>query len=139
MKPPVTPKPMPASSPNLPTDHTGKRFGIVYITLTGVIATIIPAAGLWSWVRKSLLYLFKLAPPWLWALPAKNPAQVIPKTNRPAAQDWIPDIADDAPRKVEKTNGEDSSYHSRVSIQGCEVRPRIRNSASERKITSKIL
>ncbi|KAJ9089302.1 hypothetical protein DSO57_1014256 [Entomophthora muscae] len=40
MEPPVTPKPMLASSPNLPTNHTSKLFGIVYITL-------IPAAGLW--------------------------------------------------------------------------------------------
>ncbi|KAJ9083726.1 hypothetical protein DSO57_1031817 [Entomophthora muscae] len=38
MEPPVTPKPMPASSPNLPTNHSSKLFGIVYITLTGVIA-----------------------------------------------------------------------------------------------------
>ncbi|KAJ9063734.1 hypothetical protein DSO57_1037845 [Entomophthora muscae] len=53
---------MPASSSNLPTNHTGKLFGIVYITLTGVIDTIIPAAGPWSWVEKSASYLFKLAP-----------------------------------------------------------------------------
>ncbi|KAJ9066953.1 hypothetical protein DSO57_1004715 [Entomophthora muscae] len=52
-EPPVAPKPMPASAPNLPTNHTGKLFGIMYITLTGVIDTIIPAAGLWSWVGKS--------------------------------------------------------------------------------------
>ncbi|KAJ9088872.1 hypothetical protein DSO57_1018707 [Entomophthora muscae] len=39
MEPPVTPKPMPASSPNLPTEYTSKLFGIVYITLTGVIDT----------------------------------------------------------------------------------------------------
>ncbi|KAJ9059613.1 hypothetical protein DSO57_1000572 [Entomophthora muscae] len=50
MKPPVTPKPMPASSPDLPTDHTSKFLGIVYITLSGVIDAIIQAAGLWSWV-----------------------------------------------------------------------------------------
>ncbi|KAJ9074658.1 hypothetical protein DSO57_1004114 [Entomophthora muscae] len=44
MEPPMTPKPMPASLPDLPTDHSGKLFGIMYITLTGVIDTIIPAA-----------------------------------------------------------------------------------------------
>ncbi|KAJ9051809.1 hypothetical protein DSO57_1001057 [Entomophthora muscae] len=54
----MTPNPMAASSPDLPTDHTGKLFGIVYITLTGVIDTIIPAAGLWSWVGKSVSCLF---------------------------------------------------------------------------------
>ncbi|KAJ9050466.1 hypothetical protein DSO57_1014124 [Entomophthora muscae] len=75
MEPPVAPKPMPASSPDIPTDHTGKLFGIVYINLTGVIDTIIPAAGLWSWVGKSFSYLFELAPLLWWALPAKKPGQ----------------------------------------------------------------
>ncbi|KAJ9057376.1 hypothetical protein DSO57_1023367 [Entomophthora muscae] len=87
----MTPKPMPASSPNLPTDHSGKLFGIVYIILTGVIDTIIPATELWSWVGKSASYLLKLAPLLWWALPVKKLAQVTPEKNRPAAQDWIPD------------------------------------------------
>ncbi|KAJ9063524.1 hypothetical protein DSO57_1000102 [Entomophthora muscae] len=72
MELPVTPKPMPASSPNLPTDHSGKLFGIAYITLTGVIDTIILAAGPWSWVRKSASYLLKLAPLLWWTFPAKT-------------------------------------------------------------------
>ncbi|KAJ9059183.1 hypothetical protein DSO57_1005105 [Entomophthora muscae] len=91
MELPVTPKPMPASSPNLPTNHSGKLFGIVYITLTGAIDTIIPAAVPWSWVGKSASYLLKLAPLFWWTLPAKNLAQVTPENNGPAAQDWIPD------------------------------------------------
>ncbi|KAJ9051986.1 hypothetical protein DSO57_1038667 [Entomophthora muscae] len=62
IKPPVTPKPMPSSLPDLLTDHTGKLFGIVYIILTGVIDTIILDAGWWSWAGKSFSYLFKLAP-----------------------------------------------------------------------------
>ncbi|KAJ9074681.1 hypothetical protein DSO57_1004131 [Entomophthora muscae] len=92
MEPPVTPEPMPASSPDLPTNHTGKLFGIVYITLTGVVDTIIPAAGPWSWVGKSASYLLKLAPLLWWALPARNPAQVIPENDGLATRDWIPDI-----------------------------------------------
>ncbi|KAJ9058921.1 hypothetical protein DSO57_1007325 [Entomophthora muscae] len=91
MELPVTPKPMPASSPDLPTNHSGKLFGIVYITLTGVIDTIISATGPWSWVGKSTSYLFKLAPLLWWAFPTKNPAWVTPGNNRPAAQDWIPE------------------------------------------------
>ncbi|KAJ9084153.1 hypothetical protein DSO57_1027281 [Entomophthora muscae] len=62
MELPVTPKPIPAPLPNLPNNHSGKLFGIVYIILTGVIDTIILAAGLWSWVGKSASYLLKLAP-----------------------------------------------------------------------------
>ncbi|KAJ9049026.1 hypothetical protein DSO57_1028802 [Entomophthora muscae] len=91
MEPPVTPKPMPASAPDLPTNHTGKLFGIVYITLTGVVDTIVLASNLWSWVGKSASYLLKLAPLLWWTLPAKNPAQVTPEKNGPAAQDWISD------------------------------------------------
>ncbi|KAJ9052935.1 hypothetical protein DSO57_1029177 [Entomophthora muscae] len=40
----------------------------------------------------ALTYTFKLASLLCWALPTKNPAQVTPKTNEPAAQNWIPDI-----------------------------------------------
>ncbi|KAJ9049224.1 hypothetical protein DSO57_1026825 [Entomophthora muscae] len=93
MKPPVTPKPMLTSAPGLPLDHTNKLFGIVYITLTGVIDTIIPAAGLWSWVGKSMPYLIKLAPILWWALPAKPVACVFPENDGPAAQGWLPDTA----------------------------------------------
>ncbi|KAJ9077471.1 hypothetical protein DSO57_1016415 [Entomophthora muscae] len=91
MEPPVTPKPMTASAPDLPTNHTGKLFGIVYITLTGVVDTIVSAAGLWSWVGKSAPYLLKLAPLLWWAMPAKNLAQVTPENNGPADLDWVPD------------------------------------------------
>ncbi|KAJ9066709.1 hypothetical protein DSO57_1006931 [Entomophthora muscae] len=83
---------MPASSPNLSTNHTCKLFGIVYITLIGMIDAIILAAGPWSWVEKSFSYLFKLTPLLWWTLTAKNLAQVIPKNNNGlAAQDWLPD------------------------------------------------
>ncbi|KAJ9083564.1 hypothetical protein DSO57_1033473, partial [Entomophthora muscae] len=53
----------------------------VYITLTGVIVTIILATGLWSWVGKSFSYLFKLAPLLWWALPAKDLARIILENN----------------------------------------------------------
>ncbi|KAJ9069816.1 hypothetical protein DSO57_1014700 [Entomophthora muscae] len=92
MELPVTPKPMPASSPDLSTNHTIKLFGIVNITLTGVVDIIVLAASLWSWMGKSASYLLKLAPFLWWALPAKTPAQVTHGNGGPAAQDWVPDI-----------------------------------------------
>ncbi|KAJ9071068.1 hypothetical protein DSO57_1000744 [Entomophthora muscae] len=82
---------MPTSSPDLSTNHTGKLFGIVYITLTGVVDTIVPAAGPWSWAGKSASYLLKLASLLWWALPAKPLAQVTPGNSGSAAQDWVPD------------------------------------------------
>ncbi|KAJ9055612.1 hypothetical protein DSO57_1002085 [Entomophthora muscae] len=101
MELPVTPKPMLASSPNLPTNHTSKLFGIVYINFTGVVDTIVPAAGLWSWLGKSASYLLKLAPLLWWALPAKNLAQVTSKTGRLAAREWVPDMWEYCNMKVE--------------------------------------
>ncbi|KAJ9071680.1 hypothetical protein DSO57_1034550 [Entomophthora muscae] len=72
MKLPITPKLMSMSPPKLPMDHSNKLFEIVYITLSGVIDTIILDASLWSWVGKSFVYFFKLAPILWWALPAKT-------------------------------------------------------------------
>ncbi|KAJ9066961.1 hypothetical protein DSO57_1004390 [Entomophthora muscae] len=92
MEPPVTPKPMPASAAELPLDHTNKLFGIVYITLTGVIDTIVPAAGPWLWVGKSMYYLINLAPILWWALPTQSATRQFPNTGEPADQGWFPDM-----------------------------------------------
>ncbi|KAJ9071924.1 hypothetical protein DSO57_1032485 [Entomophthora muscae] len=93
IEPPVTPKPMPASAAKLPLDHTNKLFGIVYVTLTGVIDTIVPAAGLWSWVGKSMFYLIKLAPILWWALPTQSATYQFLHTSKPANQGWFPDTS----------------------------------------------
>ncbi|KAJ9065384.1 hypothetical protein DSO57_1020108 [Entomophthora muscae] len=91
MKPPVTPKPMPASAAKLPLDHTNKFFGILYITLTGVIDNIVPAVGPWLWVGKSMSYLVKLAPILWWALPTQSATCQFPNASEPANQGWFPD------------------------------------------------
>ncbi|KAJ9052640.1 hypothetical protein DSO57_1032252 [Entomophthora muscae] len=91
MELPVTLKSIPASLPDLLTDHTSKLFGIVYIILTGVVYPIILAAGLWSWVGKSFSDLFKFAPLLWWALPAKSLVGIILENDGPVAQAWIPD------------------------------------------------
>ncbi|KAJ9082088.1 hypothetical protein DSO57_1007683 [Entomophthora muscae] len=91
MEPPVAPKPMPASTTKLLLDHTSKLFGIVYITLTGVIDTIVPAAGPWLWLGKSMSYLVKLAPILWWALPTQSAICQFPDASKPASQGWFPD------------------------------------------------
>ncbi|KAJ9071908.1 hypothetical protein DSO57_1032650 [Entomophthora muscae] len=91
MGPPVTPKPMPASAAELPLDHTNKLFGIVYITLTGVIDTIVLTTGPWSWMGKLMPYLIKLAPILWWALPTQSATCQFPNASEPADQVWFPD------------------------------------------------
>ncbi|KAJ9062054.1 hypothetical protein DSO57_1014903 [Entomophthora muscae] len=91
MEPPVTPKPIPSSAAKLPLDHTNKLFGIVYITLTGVIDTIVPTASPWLWVGKSMSYLIKLASILWWALPTQSATCQFPNTSNPYNQGWFPD------------------------------------------------
>ncbi|KAJ9057371.1 hypothetical protein DSO57_1023362 [Entomophthora muscae] len=93
MEPLVTPKPMPSSAAELPLDHTNKLFGIVYITLTGVIETIAPATSPRSWVSKSMSYLIKLAPILWWALPTQSANRQFPNASKLANQGWFPDKA----------------------------------------------
>ncbi|KAJ9078952.1 hypothetical protein DSO57_1001167 [Entomophthora muscae] len=90
MEPPFTPKPMPAFAAELPLDHTNKLFGTVYITLTGVIDTIVPDTGPWLWVGKSMSYLIKLAPILWWALPTQSSTCQFPNTSKPANQGCQP-------------------------------------------------
>ncbi|KAJ9062425.1 hypothetical protein DSO57_1010881 [Entomophthora muscae] len=91
MKPSVTPKPMPTSSAKLPLDHTNKLFGIVYVTLTGVIDTIVPAAGPWLWLGKSMSYLIKLSSILWWALLTQSVICQFPDASELANQGWFPD------------------------------------------------
>ncbi|KAJ9089045.1 hypothetical protein DSO57_1016834 [Entomophthora muscae] len=92
MEPLVTPKSIPASAAKLPLDHTNKLFGIVYITLTGVIDTIVPTVGLWLWESKTMSYLIKLAPILWWALPTQSATCQFPNASKPANQGCFPDI-----------------------------------------------
>ncbi|KAJ9081863.1 hypothetical protein DSO57_1010533 [Entomophthora muscae] len=91
MEPPVTPKPIPASSAELPLDHTNKLFGIVYITLKGVIDTIAPAVSPWLWLGKSMSYLIKLALILWWALSTQSATRQFPNASELANQGWFPD------------------------------------------------
>ncbi|KAJ9073193.1 hypothetical protein DSO57_1019087 [Entomophthora muscae] len=76
MKPPLTPKLMLMSTSKLPLDSSNKLFGIVYITLPGVIDTIILTSDQWSCTD-----------------PMVSSAHSIPEKDRPAAQDWFPDTS----------------------------------------------
>ncbi|KAJ9059842.1 hypothetical protein DSO57_1037340 [Entomophthora muscae] len=58
----------------------------MYITLTGLINSIVPSSGPWSILRKSLSYIVKLAPILWWALPSGQWA-VCPQVLRTLLQD----------------------------------------------------
>ncbi|KAJ9085604.1 hypothetical protein DSO57_1012402 [Entomophthora muscae] len=70
MEPPLTPKPT-ISTP-LTSDATGQSsqfLGVLYLALTGLIDSALPAAGPWAVAGKVLSYLVKLVPIIWWAMP----------------------------------------------------------------------
>ncbi|KAJ9083905.1 hypothetical protein DSO57_1029834 [Entomophthora muscae] len=65
-------------------------FGVMYITLTGLIDSMVPASRPWALLGKLLSYIIKLAPILWWALPA-GPAGCLPASSQEPPTGWIPD------------------------------------------------
>ncbi|KAJ9058439.1 hypothetical protein DSO57_1012239 [Entomophthora muscae] len=65
-------------------------FRMMYITLTGLIDSMVPASGLWALLGKLLSYIVKLAPILWWALPAR-PAGRLPASSQEPPTGWIPE------------------------------------------------
>ncbi|KAJ9084174.1 hypothetical protein DSO57_1027212 [Entomophthora muscae] len=65
-------------------------FGVMYITLTGLIDSMVPASGPWALLGKLLSYIVKLAPILWWALPT-GPAGHLPTSSQEPPTGWIPD------------------------------------------------
>ncbi|KAJ9067814.1 hypothetical protein DSO57_1035364 [Entomophthora muscae] len=65
-------------------------FGVMYITFTGLIDSMVPTSGPWAVLGKLLSYIIKLAPILWWALPA-GPAGRLPASSQEPPTGWIPD------------------------------------------------
>ncbi|KAJ9053669.1 hypothetical protein DSO57_1022070 [Entomophthora muscae] len=71
MTPPHTPRPNhPQDSVAADESTSAQIFGVMYITLTGYIDSMVPTSGPWTILGKLLSYIVKLAPILWWALPA---------------------------------------------------------------------
>ncbi|KAJ9076468.1 hypothetical protein DSO57_1025851 [Entomophthora muscae] len=93
MTPPLTPQPNRPMEPPTGTETTSTQlFGVLYITLTGIVDTMVPNSGPWSLLRQSVSYIIKLAPILWWALPT-GPAVLCPKSTNASTYAWLPDIA----------------------------------------------
>ncbi|KAJ9051834.1 hypothetical protein DSO57_1000496 [Entomophthora muscae] len=82
MEAPLTPKPdrlHPSPELSLPTAN--QYAGIAYITLAGLVDTMVPAAGPWALVGQSASYLIKLAPFLWWALPSSQLSKLAAEAN----------------------------------------------------------
>ncbi|KAJ9085510.1 hypothetical protein DSO57_1013164 [Entomophthora muscae] len=62
-------------------------FGVMYITLNGLIDSMVPARRPWALLGKFLSFIVKLAQILWWALPAGHP----PASSQEPPTGWIPD------------------------------------------------
>ncbi|KAJ9058882.1 hypothetical protein DSO57_1007821, partial [Entomophthora muscae] len=69
-------------------------FGVLYITLTGMVYSMVPKSGPWSLLRQSMSYIIKLAPILWWALPAGS-APPHPKPPNASIYAWLPENGGD--------------------------------------------
>ncbi|KAJ9077031.1 hypothetical protein DSO57_1020550 [Entomophthora muscae] len=91
MTPPLTPQPDRPLEPTAAAKTTSiQLFGVLYITLTGLVDTVVPNSGPWSLLGRSVSYIIKLAPILWWALPAGLPAPH-PKPTNAYTYDWLPE------------------------------------------------
>ncbi|KAJ9066367.1 hypothetical protein DSO57_1010319 [Entomophthora muscae] len=91
MTPPLTLRPDGLQESVATDESTSTQiFGVMYITLTGLIDSMVPTSGLWAILGKLLSYIVKLAPILWWALPA-GPAGRLPASSQEPPTGWIPD------------------------------------------------
>ncbi|KAJ9071106.1 hypothetical protein DSO57_1000780 [Entomophthora muscae] len=91
MTPPLTPQPdCPMENPTAAKTTSTQLFGVLYITLTGLVDSVVPNSGPWSLLSQSVSYIIKLAPILWWALPAGSTAPH-PEPPNASTYDWLPE------------------------------------------------
>ncbi|KAJ9065122.1 hypothetical protein DSO57_1023005 [Entomophthora muscae] len=97
-------------------------FGVLYITLTGMVDSMIPTYGPWSLLGQSMSYVIKLAPILWWALPTSL-AQPRPKLSNASTYAWFLDR-----RTQERVS-------SKVSLKRARMTRRVKGLGGETRVT----
>ncbi|KAJ9048848.1 hypothetical protein DSO57_1030679 [Entomophthora muscae] len=88
---PLTSRPDHPLEPAAAKATSTQLFGVLYITLTGLVDSVVPNSGPWSLLGRSLSYIIILAPILWWALPASL-TTLHPKPPNASTYDWLPDM-----------------------------------------------
>ncbi|KAJ9048069.1 hypothetical protein DSO57_1038648 [Entomophthora muscae] len=93
MESPPAPKPTISTPPTSDaTVQSSQCLGVLYLVLTGLIDSALPAAGPWDVAGKALSYLVKLGSIIWWAMPV--PASTPPSPADALWYSWYPDTED---------------------------------------------
>ncbi|KAJ9072356.1 hypothetical protein DSO57_1028402 [Entomophthora muscae] len=91
MTPPLTPRlDLPLEPTSAAKTISSQLFGVLYITLTGLVDSVVPNSRPWSLLGQSLSYIIKLAPILWWALPASLTTHH-PKPPNASTYYWLPE------------------------------------------------
>ncbi|KAJ9057705.1 hypothetical protein DSO57_1020040 [Entomophthora muscae] len=93
MTSPLTPQPDCLLEPTTAAETTYTQlFGVLYITLTRLVDSVVPNSGPWSLLRCSVSYIIKIAPILWWALPTGSAAPH-PELPNASTYNWLPGMA----------------------------------------------
>ncbi|KAJ9078913.1 hypothetical protein DSO57_1001664 [Entomophthora muscae] len=102
---PLTPQPdRTIETPTTAETTSTQLFGVLYITLTGMVDSMIPTSGPWSLLGQSMSYIIKLAPILWWALPT-GLAQPHPKPLNASTSARFPEMIIETWVSVESNPG----------------------------------
>ncbi|KAJ9058410.1 hypothetical protein DSO57_1012440 [Entomophthora muscae] len=100
MTPPLTPRLNRPLEPVTAAETTSTQlFGVLYITLTGLVDSMVLNSGAWSLLRQSVSYIIKLAPIIWWALPT-GPVIPHPEPSNASPYAWLPEKVDQIRRRA---------------------------------------
>ncbi|KAJ9056854.1 hypothetical protein DSO57_1028572 [Entomophthora muscae] len=80
-------------TPGLTPPTANQYADIAYITLAGLVNTMVPAAGPWDLVGQSASYLIKLEPLLWWALLSSQQSKLAAEVNSPFSGTRYPDTS----------------------------------------------
>ncbi|KAJ9083969.1 hypothetical protein DSO57_1029010 [Entomophthora muscae] len=91
MTPPLTLQPdHPIELSTAAKTTSTQMFGVLYITLTGLLDSMVPNSGPWSLLGQSVSYIIKLAPILWWAFPT-GLVVLHPESTNASTYAWFPD------------------------------------------------
>ncbi|KAJ9068228.1 hypothetical protein DSO57_1030756 [Entomophthora muscae] len=88
---PLTPRPDRTMEPTAAAEITSTQmFGVLYISLTGLVDSMVPYSRPWSLLGQSISYIIKLVPVLWWSLPT-GLAAPHPKPPNAFTYAWLPE------------------------------------------------
>ncbi|KAJ9057105.1 hypothetical protein DSO57_1025752 [Entomophthora muscae] len=79
----------PMKTPTAAETMFTQLFGVLYITLMGMVDSMVPNSGPWFFLGQAVSYISKLAPILWWALPAGSAAPC-PELPNASTYSWLP-------------------------------------------------